>query len=33
MMQLQRKVKVEKFLGGVNRHEKKPVEIQEEEQD
>ena len=25
MMQLQRKVKVEKFFGGVNRKEKKPI--------
>jgi NADH-quinone oxidoreductase subunit B len=24
MMQLQRKIKVEKFLGGVNRQEKNP---------
>lgn len=24
MMQLQRKIKVEKFLGGVNRQEKRP---------
>ena len=30
MMQLQRKIKVEKFLGGVNRQEKKPEEKGEE---
>ncbi len=28
MMQLQRKVKVEKFFGGVNRQEKKPKEVE-----
>ena len=27
MMQLQRKVKVEKFFGGANRKEKKPMVI------
>ena len=27
MMQLQRKVKVEKFFGGVNHKEKKPIVV------
>ena len=31
MMQLQRKVKIEKFFGGVNRKEKKPDYIKNEE--
>ena len=30
MMQLQRKLKVEKFFGGVNRQEKKPKDFDEE---
>ena len=30
MMQLQRKLKVEKFFGGVNRQEKKPKDVDEE---
>ena len=29
-MQLQRKVKVEKFFGGVNRQEQKPIEESED---
>ena len=31
MMQLQRKVKIEKFFGGVNRKEKKPDYLRNEE--
>ena len=29
MMQLQRKVKVENFFGGVNRKERKPIEVKD----
>ncbi|HCZ21201.1 MAG TPA: NADH-quinone oxidoreductase subunit B, partial [Porphyromonadaceae bacterium] len=30
MMQLQRKVKLENFFGGVNRQEQKPIEESED---